>query len=299
LGSPQTRGKALVNILPLEAGENVSVYMRLPEDEKVWENLDIVFATSHGSIRRNKLADFQNIRSNGLIAMKLDGDERLVSVKICKDDEDVMLTTSLGKAIRFEVEDVRVFSGRTSTGVRGIKLGEGDEVISMSVLRHIETTPEERSAYLRKASQLRGADVEGMEIEEGGADLSEERFRELQSKEQFLLTVTNGGFGKRTSAYEYRLTGRGGQGVTNMSLTKKNGGKVVSTFPVTSDHQVMLVSNMGQMIRLPVDGVRFTGRSAQGVTLFKVAEGEQVVSVAWLIDDGEDEADLATAELPE
>jgi DNA gyrase subunit A len=290
LGSPQARGKALVNILPLEAGENVSVYMRLPEDEQVWENLDIMFATSHGSIRRNKLADFRNIRSNGLIAMKLEGDERLVSVKICKDDEDILLASRLGKAIRFPVDDVRVFAGRTSTGVRGIRLAKDDEVISMSVLRHIEATPEERSAYLRLASQLRGADVEGMELEGGEAELSEERFRELQAREQFLLTVTNGGFGKRTSAYEYRLTGRGGQGVTNMGLTKKNGGAVVSTFPVTSNHQVMLVSNAGQMIRLPVEGVRFTGRSAQGVTLFKVAEGEQVVSVAWLIDDGDEEA---------
>jgi DNA gyrase subunit A len=150
----------------------------------------------------------------------------------------------------------------------------------------------ERSAYLRRAAQMRGADTEGMEFEDGGSELSEERFQDMHAKEQFLLTVTNGGFGKRTSAYEYRLTGRGGQGVTNMSLTKKNGGSVVATFPVTDDHQVMLVSNTGQMIRLPVDGVRFTGRSAQGVTLFKVAEGEQVVSVAWLIDDEDEQGDL-------
>ncbi len=295
LASPQSRGKAMVNMMPLQEGENVSVYLRVPENEEVWDKLDIMFATSHGSVRRNKLTDFQSIRSNGLIAMKLEEGEKLVSVKICAPDEDIMLATAKGKAIRFAVDDIRVFAGRTSTGVRGIKLAEGDEVISMSVLKHVEVTPEERVAYLKAANKLRGADEEGMESEEGAADisLSAERFKELQSKEQFLLTATNGGFGKRTSAYEYRLTGRGGQGITNMSLTKKNGGEVVATFPVTDSHQVMLISNMGQMIRMPINGVRFTGRSAQGVTLFKVAEGETVVSVAWLIEEeGEDGADV-------
>lgn len=291
LASPTSRGKALVNLMPLQEGENVSVYLRVPENEEVWDKLDVMFATSHGSVRRNKLTDFQSIRSNGLIAMKLADDEQLVSVKICTEDEDIMLATAKGKAIRFAVTDIRVFAGRTSTGVRGIKLGKGDEVISMSVLKHIETTPDERAAYLKAASKLRGADEEGMETEEGATDisLSAERFKELQDKEQFLLTVTNGGFGKRTSAYEYRLTGRGGQGITNMSLTKKNGGSVVATFPVTDSHQVMLISDQGQMIRMPIGGVRFTGRSAQGVTLFKVAEDESVVSVAWLIDDEEEE----------
>jgi DNA gyrase subunit A len=295
LASPTSRGKALVNLMPLQEGENVSVYLRVPENEEVWDKLDITFATSHGSIRRNKLKDFQSIRSNGLIAMKLEEGEKLVSVKICAPDEDIMLATAKGKAIRFAVDDIRVFAGRTSTGVRGIKLAKGDEVISMSVLKHVDVTPEERAAYLKAASKLRGADEEGMENEEGAADisLSAERFKELQDKEQFLLTATNGGFGKRTSAYEYRLTGRGGQGITNMSLTKKNGGEVVATFPVTDSHQVMLISNMGQMIRMPINGVRFTGRSAQGVTLFKVGEGESVVSVAWLIEEeGDDAADL-------
>lgn len=291
LATPTSRGKALVNLLPLQEGENVSVYLRVPENEEVWDKLDIMFATSHGSVRRNKLTDFQSIRSNGLIAMKLEEGEKLVSVKICTEDEDIMLATAKGKAIRFAVDDIRVFAGRTSTGVRGIKLAAGDEVISMSVLKHTDATPEERVAYLKAASKLRGADEEGMETEEGTADisLSAERFKALQEKEQFVLTATNGGFGKRTSAYEYRLTGRGGQGITNMSLTKKNGGEVVATFPVTESHQVMLISNMGQMIRMPINGVRFTGRSAQGVTLFKVAEGESVVSVAWLIEDEEPE----------
>ena len=301
LASPQSRGKALVNLMPLQEGENVSVYLRVPENEEVWGNLDIMFATSHGSVRRNKLTDFQNIRSNGLIAMKLEEGEKLVSVKICREDEDILLATAKGKAIRFAVDDIRVFAGRTSTGVRGIKLAAGDEVISMSVLKHTDATPEERGAYLKAASKLRGADEEGMEIEEGTSDvtLSPERFKELQDKEQFLLTATNGGFGKRTSSYEYRLTGRGGQGITNMSLTTKNGGAVVATFPVTDSHQVMLISNMGQMIRMPITGVRFTGRSAQGVTLFKVGEGEKVVSVAWLIEEEGDDAaieELAAAD---
>lgn len=290
LGNPQSRGKAFVNLLPLEEGENISVILRLPEEESVWEKLDIMFATSHGSVRRNKLSDFQNIRSNGLIAMKLEGDEKLVAVKICKDDEDVVLASASGKAIRFPVDEIRVFSGRTSTGVRGIKLGKDDEVISMSILKHIDTPPEERNAYLKRASALRGADAEGMDLEGGEGSISDERFKELQSKEQFLLTVTNKGFGKRTSAYEYRISGRGGQGVTNMSLTKKNGGAVVATFPVTDEHQVMLVTDGGQMIRMPVKDVRFTGRSAQGVTMFKVADGEQVVSVAWLKQDEEDDS---------
>jgi len=290
LASPQSRGKALVNLLPLEQGEHVSVYLRVPENEEIWDKLDIMFATSHGSVRRNKLKDFQNIRSNGLIAMKLDEGEELVSVKICAPDEDILLASKKGKAIRFQVEDIRVFSGRTSTGVRGIKLGKDDKLISMSVLKHVETTAEERKAYLKAASAMRGADEEGMELEEGGdIQLSEDRFKELQSKEQFLLSVTNAGFGKRTSAYEYRVSGRGGQGVTNMGLTKKNGGQIVASFPVTDEHQIMLITDQGKMIRMPVSGVRFTGRSAQGVTLFKVAEGEKVSSVAWLIQEEEEE----------
>lgn len=292
LASPQSRGKALVNLLPLEANENVSVYLRVPENEEVWEKLDIMFATSHGSVRRNKLTDFQNIRANGLIAMKLGEDENLVSAKICTEDEDILLSTLNGKAIRFPVTDIRVFAGRNSTGVRGIKLkGKDDEVISMSVLKHVETTPEERTAYLKRANALRGADEEGVEFEGAAAEISEERFLELQAKEQFLLTVTNGGYGKRTSSYEYRVSGRGGQGVTNMGLTKKNGGEMVAAFPVTPEHQIMLVSDKGQLIRIPVKNVRFTGRSAQGVTLFKVAKDENVVSVAWLIQEDEEESD--------
>ncbi|MAF68755.1 MAG: DNA gyrase subunit A [Micavibrio sp.] len=250
LGSPQSRGKAVINLLPLEKDETVNVYMRLPEDEAVRDDLDIMFATSHGSVRRNKLSDFKNIRSNGLIAMKLGEDENLVSVKICKPDEDVFLATRMGKAIRFNVDDIRVFSGRTSTGVRGIKLGKGDEVMTMSILK-------------REAEDEKG---------------------------QALLCVSENGYGKRTYASEYRTTGRGGQGVINMSVTEKTG-EVVSTFPVTEDHQVMLVTDKGQLIRTPIKNVRFTGRSAQGVIIFKVAGDEKVVSVAWLIEDDEGEAE--------
>lgn len=295
LATPQSRGKALVNLLPLEKEENVNVYLRMPEDEEVWSDLDIMFATSHGSIRRNKLSDFKNIRSNGLIAMKLGDDESLVSVHVCTEDEDVVLATRMGKAIRFPVTDIRVFAGRTSTGVRGIKMKDkSDEVISMSILKHIDVTPDERNAYLKMASQMIDEDsAEGMDIEETSYELSQERFQELLENEQILLTVSNKGFGKRTSAYEYRVSGRGGQGVANMALTQKNGGEVVATFPVTDSHQIMLVTDGGQLIRTPVETVRTTGRSAQGVTIFKVGKDENVVSVAWLVQDEEDEEDEA------
>ena len=297
LGNPTSKGKALINLLPIEKDERVSVYMRMPENQDVIEKLDIMFATSHGTVRRNKLSDFANIRSNDLIAMKLGEGEELVSVKICAPDEDVMLATKMGKAIRFPVSDIRVFAGRNSTGVRGVKLGQkGDEVISMSILKHIDVTPDERNAYLKAASQVIGSDDENFEYEETDLELSEERFRELLSKEQILLTISNKGFGKRTSAYEYRVSGRGGQGVANMSLTKKNGGEVVATFPVTDSHQIMLVTDKGKLIRTPVENIRVTGRSAQGVTIFKVDDNENVVSVAWLIqEDDEEDENLAGA----
>ncbi|HPD83737.1 MAG TPA: DNA gyrase subunit A [Alphaproteobacteria bacterium] len=248
LASPQSRGKAMINLLPLEPGENVSVYLRVPENEEVWKDLDIMLATSHGSIRRNKLTDFQNIRSNGLIAMKLDEGESLVSVKIARDDEDVFLASKKGKAIRFQVDSIRVFASRASKGVRGMKLGKGDEVMSMSILK-------------REAEGTQG---------------------------QALLSVSEKGMGKRTYASEYRTIGRGGQGVVNMKLTEKTG-DIVATFPVTDDHQVMLISDLGQMIRMPVRDVRIVGRATQGVTLFKVSNNEKVVSVAWLVEDDSEE----------
>lgn len=292
LATPQSRGKALVNLLPLEKDENVNVYLRMPENEDLLDKLDIMFATSHGSVRRNKLSDFKNIRSNGLIAMKLGDDEKLVSVKICKEDEDVMLATKKGKAIRFPVTDIRVFAGRNSTGVRGVKMKDkDDEVISMSILKHVDVTPDERNAYLKMASMTLGDDAEGMDVEETDFVLPQERFQEMLAAEQIVLTVSNKGFGKRTSAYEYRVSGRGGMGVANMALTKKNGGEVIATFPVTDSHQIMLVTDKGQLIRTPVENVRTTGRSAQGVTIFKVADDENVVSVAWLIEEDDDQTD--------
>ncbi len=292
LATPQSRGKALINLLPLEKNENVSVYLRTPEAEDLWDKLDIMFATSHGSIRRNKLSDFKNIRANGLIAMKLGDDENLVSVSICAEDEDVMLATRKGKAIRFPVTDIRVFSGRTSTGVRGIKLKEkDDEVISMSILKHMDVSPDERNAYLKQASQMMEDTPDGMDVEETDFQLPQDRFQEMLAREQIVLTVSNKGFGKRTSAYEYRTSGRGGQGVANMSLTSKNGGEVVATFPVTDSHQIMLVTDKGKLIRTPVSTIRTTGRSAQGVTVFKVDSDENVVSVAWLVQDEDDEDD--------
>lgn len=304
LGGPAARGKAIVNMLPLEQDERVSVYLRLPEDEAEWDTLDIMFATSHGSVRRNKLSDFKNIRSNGLIAMKLEDHEKLVSVALCKPEDDVMLATKLGKAIRFPVADLRVFSGRTSTGVRGIKLAnKGDEVISMSILKHIEITPEERAAFAKMAGQIideEGA-TEAAEVPSGPAvNLSQERFMYFLENEQLLLTITNKGFGKRTSAYEYRISGRGGQGVTNMALTSKNGGAVVATFPVTDAHQIMLVTDKGKLIRTPVETVRVTGRAAQGVTIFKVGDDENVVSIASLIEEeGDEGAEDVVGEVPQ
>ena len=297
LGTPQSKGKAIINLLPLEKDENVSVYMRMPEDPDEVEGKNIMFATSHGTVRRNMLSDFANIRSNGLIAMKLGDDEKLVSVKICEETDDVMLATKLGKAIRFPVTEIRVFAGRNSTGVRGVKMKDKeDEVISMSVLTHVDVTPDERNAYLKAASQIIGSDDENFEYEETSLELSPERFSELLSKEQILLTVSNKGFGKRTSAYEYRTSGRGGMGVTNMNLTKKNGGEVVATFPVTDSHQIMLVTDQGKLIRTPVETIRTTGRSAQGVTIFKVNDDENVVSVAWLVQEDEDDDALEGAE---
>lgn len=292
LANAQGRGKALINMMPLESGENVSVYLRLPENEELWEKLDLMFATSHGTVRRNKLSDFRNIRSSGLIAMKLEDGEKLVSVKICKEGEDVLLATKDGKAIRFEVSDIRQFAGRTSTGVRGIKLGKGDEVMSMSILKHIDATPEERAAYIKRTNALRGAE-DGDADEEVSANvaISDDKFKEMQASEQFLLCVTDKGYGKRTSAYDYRVTGRGGSGITNMNLTAKNG-KMVASFPVNDGHQIMLVTNEGQMIRTPVTDIRFTGRATQGVRVFNVEGDAKVVSVAWLTHDESDDADL-------
>jgi DNA gyrase subunit A len=298
IGTPTSRGKAFVNLLPLTGGETISAVLPLPEDEAEWDKLFVMFATSGGTVRRNQLSDFANIRANGLIAMKLDEGERLIAVHTCTDEQDVLLATRDGKCIRFPVPDVRVFAGRTSTGVRGIKLAADDEVISMSILRRVEATPEERAAYLRFSRQKRDGDetssAEDVEDDEPtSVTLAAERMSALELAEEFVLTVSERGFGKRTSAYEYRVTGRGGQGIQNMEVNDRNG-RVVATFPIGNAEDLMLVSDGGQVIRINVGEIRIAGRRTQGVTLFRVAADEHVVSVARLSEDtaspGEEES---------
>jgi DNA gyrase subunit A len=292
LAPPQARGKALINILPLEQGENITTIMPLPEDEDSWAALDVMFATTRGTVRRNKLSDFTDVRRSGIIAMKLDEGERIVDVQICTEADDVLLTSADGQCIRFPVTDVRVFQGRTSMGVRGIALEQGDRVISLSILRHIEVSADERAAYLKRATAVRrGLNGEGeeseAEIEEaaGAIELGEQRYVEMSAAEQFVLTVSEKGYGKRSSSYQYRTTGRGGKGIVAMDVREKNGsirkktGKLVASFPVEESDQIMLVTNGGQLIRCGVDGIRIAGRSTQGVIVFDTAEDERVVSV--------------------
>jgi len=298
LGSPQSRGKALVNLLPLEQGETITTMLHLPEDETTWETLNAVFATTSGTVRRNQLSDFSNVRPSGIIAMKLDEGDHLISVNTCTEADDILLATHQGKAIRFAVDEVRVFAGRNSVGVRGIKLAEGDSVISMSILRHVEATPDERAAYLKQANAARRAAGEIDETTPTAGDdeetttnltLSPERYAELAASEDFLLTVSERGFGKRTSAYEYRISGRGGQGIWNMDMSERNG-LIVATFPVKDNQEIMLVSDGGQIIRSPVKDIRIAGRRTQGVTVFRVGEAEKVVSVAAVDDQSGDAA---------
>jgi len=290
LGSPQARGKAMVNLLPLAEGETISTVLPLPEDESEVADSFIMFATSGGNVRRNRLTDFVNIKANGKIAMKLQDDERLVNVRICAESQDVLLATKDGMCIRFPVTDVRVFEGRTSTGVRGIRLGRGDTVISMSMIEHAEIDIEQRDAYLRIAAAMRRSGENG-EGENGETPelptMPQEAFDRFAANEQFILVVTEKGFGKRTSAYEYRITGRGGKGIGNIEVTDRNG-SVAAAFPVGKTDHIMLVTTAGQLIRCPVDDIRIAGRLTQGVTLFRVDEGERVVSVARLREDAED-----------
>src|SRR5215813_1710163 len=290
-GTPQARGKALVNLLPLDEGETISTLMPLPENEAKWDEMYVVFATASGYIRRNKLSDFVDVKANGKIAMKLEKGDRLIGVLTCAEADDVLLAAANGQAIRFPVADVRVFSGRTSMGVRGIKLEEGDHVLSMSILRHVEVETAERAAFLRMARKRRGGEEEAAgepSEEEAAADpsltLSPERFTELETQEEFILTVTANGYGKRTSAYEYRLTGRGGSGIANIEMSDRNG-HAVASFPIAHRDQIMLVTDRGQLIRCPVDDIRIAGRKTQGVVLFRTEEGEKVVSVTRLADE--------------
>jgi DNA gyrase subunit A len=292
MAAPNARGKAMINILPLEQGERITTIMPLPEDESSWGNLDVMFATTGGNVRRNKLSDFVDVRRSGIIAMKLDEDEAIVDVQICTERDDVLLTAAGGQCIRFPVTDVRVFTGRTSMGVRGIALPKGDKLISLAILRHVEATSEERSAYLKMRRAVAGeaAAEETAEIEteetSGAVQLSPERYVEMSAQEQVVLTVSVRGYGKRTSSYEYRTTGRGGKGIVAMSVNGRNG-KLVASFPVEESDQIMLVTDKGQLIRCPVEGIRIAGRSTQGVIVFDTAEDEHVVSVEHIGEDAE------------
>lgn len=299
-GSPQARGKALINLLPLEEGETITTVMPMPEDEESWGNLFIIFATASGGVRRNRLSDFTNIMTNGKIAMKLDEGDQLIGVQTCTEEEDILLAADSGKSIRFPVTDVRVFSGRTSTGVRGIKLSGGQKIVSMAALKHTTLDTTHRDAYLRTSKLRRrqegDEDDNGVEeiVEMNDAtnttvNLSEEEIEKIAADEEFILSVTENGYGKRTSAYEYRITKRGGQGVVNITTEGRNG-PVVASFPVEDTDQIMLVTNGGKIIRSPVSDIRIAGRSTQGVTLFDTAEDEQVVSVAHL-EETENEAE--------
>jgi DNA gyrase subunit A len=288
IGTPQARGKALVNMLPLTSNETITTVMLLPEDESSWADMFIMFATAEGNVRRNRLSDFTSVMANGKIAMKLEGNDKLVGVSTCSEHDDVLLASRQGNAIRFSTTDVRVFSGRSSVGVRGMRLDKGDEVISMSILRDVEVGIEERESYLRLAGAMRRAEGDVAEDTAAGdiEKLGQDRFDELHGKEEFILSVSERGFGKRTSAYEYRITNRGGKGIANMELTNRTG-PVVAAFPVAAKDQVMLVTDGGQIIRCPVHDIRIARRQTQGVILFKVAEAERVVSVTRLADEGD------------
>ena len=306
------RGRSFANLLPLDPDERITTILPLPEDEAAWERLDVMFATTTGGVRRNKLSDFTNVNRAGKIAMKLDPGQHLVDVAICNAGQDVLLTTALGRCIRFEVEDVRVFAGRDSTGVRGIRLAESDEVISQAILRHVEATAIERAAYLRYAAKQRAArgesgDAEGeiaeaveVEEEEGIDPAAEDqvpnsRLIDLEAADQLILTVTDNGVGKRTSAYDYRVTGRGGQGLTAYNLSRR-GGRLAASFPVEEGDDVLLVTDAGQLIRTPVGQVRIAARATGGVFILRTGEGERVVSVERLAESSEGGAEAAPPE---
>jgi DNA gyrase subunit A len=288
-GNPQARGKALVNILPLDKDERITTLMPMPEDEATWGDLQIMFATQSGDVRRNQLSDFENINKAGKMAMRLEAGDQLAGVEICTPTDDVLLTTANGQCIRFAVEDVRVFKGRDSTGVRGIRLEDGDKVISMAILRHVEATAEERAAFLKMSRAVSGGEEEASDEENVTATaLSQERYAKMSAAEQVILTVSSNGYGKRTSSYEYRITNRGGKGIVAMVVNERNG-PLVASFPVEESDQVMLVTDGGQLIRFPVAGMRKAGRNTQGVIVIDTAEDEHVVSVERVSEeDGEE-----------
>jgi len=303
LGAANSRGKAFVNLLPIEPGETITSILTLPEDESTWDRLDVMFATRSGSVRRNKLSDFVDVRRNGKIAMKLDDGDGIVGVGVCGTENDILLTTAVGRCIRYSADEVRVFASRDSTGVRGVKLTEGDSVINMAILRGVDATPAERAAYLKHArAMLRAAGEEGDDApapeesdeDVGEASLTPERIAQLGAAEEFILTVSSEGFGKRTSAYDYRRTGRGGQGLTAQDLSKR-GGRLAASFPVEDSDEILLVTDAGQLIRCPVSQIRVAARNTQGVTVFRTAKDEHVVSVERLADAGGDDSDQGEA----
>ncbi|UTW57397.1 DNA gyrase subunit A [Kordiimonas sp. SCSIO 12603] len=286
LGSPTSKGKAVINLLPLKQGETIATILPLPENEETWSDLHVMFATARGNVRRNRLSDFSNVMSNGKIAIRFsDEEDKLIGVDVCTEEDDVILAARGGRAIRFKATDVRLFAGRTSTGVRGMKFAAGDEVVSMCVVKGTDASTEERDAYLKAAA---------WKNEPGEQTLSDERMEELASIEQFVLTVTNKGFGKRTSSHEYRVTGRGGQGIWNVPsderLREQIGG-VITAVPITTDEQVLMVTDQGKLIRTPVHDVRIASRNTKGVTLFKVSDDEEIVSVAKLQETDDEEED--------
>ncbi|MDV3250752.1 DNA gyrase subunit A [Devosia sp. BK] len=304
LSAANAKGKALINILPLEQGERITSIMPLPEDETSWGNLDIMFATTRGTVRRNSLADFVEVRQNGKIAMKLDDGDEIVGVDTCTINNDLLLTTALGQAIRFRVDDVRLFKGRDSMGVRGIQLADGDKVISMAVINHSDADAEQRAAYLKMSRAVRG-EAEAEEPSTDEADvvagaLEPELYASMSASEQFILAISENGYGKRTSSHEYRITGRGGKGIVAMAVNKRNG-NLVASFPVEDEDQIMLISDGGQTIRLPVGGdkpIRIVSRGSQGVIVFDTADGEKVVSVERISEPEGDEEDGGEAPPP-
>ena len=295
-GGRTSKGKAVVNILPIPTGVSVAAIMPVDRDEKEWADLQIMFATSAGTVRRNRLSDFTNVMRNGKIAMKFEdenADTKLINARICSEDDDIMLVTNTGRAIRFPTTEVRVFNSRNSVGVRGIKLGDGDEVVSMSVIRHFDATSDERAAYLKMRRAVAGLadDPEASTDEEDNANatISQERYAEMSAAENLILTVTAGGSGKLSSSHDYPIRGRGGMGVTAMDKAMR-GGPLVASFPVELDDQIMLATSNGQSIRVPVDGISFRSRSAGGVRVFNTSTGEEVVSVAWIAENSEDDS---------
>ena len=316
LGSPQSKGRSLVNIFPIDSDETINVVMPLPDDENKWDDLGIMFATSKGTVRRNDLSDFKRIPSNGKIAMKLDEDSRLVAVNVCDESQHVFLSTRDGKSVRFPVSAVREFKSRASTGVRAVKLADANEVVSMDIITGVEFEDiDQRDQYLKipledrlslKAFLNPGVDEDGnaLEIDEEAvldqlnaieSPLHADQVRHYAANEDFILAITENGYGKRTSAYEYRVTNRGGSGVVNIVTSARNG-KVVASYKVELTDQILLITTKGKLIRCPLSDVRVTGRSTQGVTLFKVADGEKVISAARIEDADDDQDDQEQAQ---